>query len=1247
MRTRKFLSLVLSLIMVFTMFSPGVYGSVVDKQDEKTATENNRINSADIRDDHGLDVLYERTDGHREEALGVWINPLYDHELSAKELFPELYAKDSDLAYYIRREDDKAVSSDEIYTDNESAAAFLRSGFEDREGTIAVSLRTSDPDAEALMSTLSDLAMEHSGVPTQGDYIRWQLSGWECSMSGTVSGGVYTYTFTYTVIYYTDSSQEEIMNLEVERLLSSLNLSGKTEYQRIKGVYDYMTDNITYDQKNLNDESYKLKYTAYAALINKTAVCQGYALLLYRLMLELGVDCRVVTGLGYNSDGKGEDHAWNIIRIGDLYYNADSTWDASYHQAGYDYEYFLIGKNGFQDHKREDPYNTAEFEAEYPMADTDYDPSGYAFTGWIWAADYSEATARFVLDSDFSDVKDIKVTATVETVPADCITEGSSVCRVYLSASDSPDHREHQDEKTLVIPALGHDYVDPIYTWASDNSSVTAKAVCRHDSSHVITETVKTTYKETKAPTCEETGEGVYTAAFTNKRFTAQTKTVSIPATGHDYADPTYTWTSDNSSVTAKAICKHDSSHVETETVKTTYKVTKEATCEEAGEGVYTAAFTNKRFTTQTKTVSIPTLGHDYAEPTYTWASDNCSVTAKAVCKHDSSHVVTETVKTSYKVTKGATCEEAGTGLYTAEFKNETVKDLFKTQTKEVTIPATGHQYGTPSYTWADDLSKVTAEAVCEHDISHRVTETVNTTYKVMKEPTPEESGIGVYTAVFTNALFTTQTKEVILPALGDTYKFKGWTWAEDLKTATADYIRNGDETDIVSIKVNANEEKTPATCEKDGMIKYTVTVTSVESPDGQAHTDKKTVTIPATGHEYELTFWTWTEEKDAEGNITGYTKAAAAFTCKHDAAHTATVEDTDLAVNTVEPTFARQGSQTYTAEITGPDGKAYTDTKTIILPKNMVTRIYGVGRYDTALLMAEELKKIRGIDKFDAIVVASGSGYADALSGSYLAYVKQAPILLAGKSSKYVTPTAEYIKANISENGTVYILGGEAAVTKAFEDALGEAKSKVKRLAGADKQKTNLEVLKEAGVKNGEEILIATGNSFADCLGASSTGKPVILTRKAALTKEQKEYLTGKNFKAVILGGTEAVNEDIEANLKSLCSSVDRLKGQNRYETSVLVGKRFFKDPKEVILVYGGDYPDGLSAGSYGGYKKAPVILSSNTKNGKPAAKAYLQTTGSIKAGYVLGGPGLVSDETVAELFGMNSTGEIKVITK
>ena len=109
--------------------------------------------------------------------------------------------------------------------------------------------------------------------------------------------------------------------------------------------------------------------------------------------------------------------------------------------------------------------------------------------------------------------------------------------------------------------------------------------------------------------------------------------------------------------------------------------MTEKATCTEDG----VKEFTCLNDASHKKTQSISALGHSWDEPTYTWAADNSSVTAKHVCLRDDSHVEKETVKTTEKVVKEATEKAEGKKVFTAEFKNEE----FETQTKTVVIPKT------------------------------------------------------------------------------------------------------------------------------------------------------------------------------------------------------------------------------------------------------------------------------------------------------------------------------------------------------------------------------------------------------------------------------------------------------------------------------------------------------------------------------------------------------------------------------
>ena len=320
---------------------------------------------------------------------------------------------------------------------------------------------------------------------------------------------------------------------------------------------------------------------------------------------------------------------------------------------------------------------------------------------------------------------------------------------------------------------------------------------------------------------------------------------------------------------------------------------------------------------------------------------------------------------------------------------------------------------------------------------------------------------------------------------------------------------------------------------------------------------------------------------------------------------------------------------------------EALFNAKMHFIPKD-VTRLYGKGRYETSFLMADELKEELGVDKFDSVIVACGTNFADALGGSYLAAEKKAPILLTGSTDKRINAVISYVKANLKSNGTVYILGGESAVSPKIDSGL--ASFNVKRLAGTDRYGTNVEILKEAGVPSGSEIIVATGKDYADSLSASSVGKPLLLV-KSKLTKDQTAFL-GKlnNVSFTIIGGESAVTEDTEKALTSYGKMNPRLAGKNRFDTSVQVAEKYFDDPDAITLVYSHDFPDGLSAGAYASVKGSPVILTRTTSIGR-GAEAYIKGLSYVRESYTIGGPNQISDEAAVTLFDLMDTEYIDTV--
>lgn len=253
---------------------------------------------------------------------------------------------------------------------------YIRDAVISRDATVVFSYASDEYTFDDAQSFASDkLALDfwedaemHTGDPLEGDSITWQFESWNVYSGFRSKAGVVTYTFTYSFTYYTTAEQETELTREVERLMDELDLRdpGKSDYDKLCIIYDYLVENVDYDYAHRNNDSYKLKHSAYAALCKGTSVCQGYALALYRLALECGIDCRLIMGTS-----KGEDHAWNIAELEGEYYLLDATWDSTEGNSKGNYKYFLRGSKKFSNHTSA----SDSCISLYDVSKSDYDPA--------------------------------------------------------------------------------------------------------------------------------------------------------------------------------------------------------------------------------------------------------------------------------------------------------------------------------------------------------------------------------------------------------------------------------------------------------------------------------------------------------------------------------------------------------------------------------------------------------------------------------------------------------------------------------------------------------------------------------------------------------------------------------------------------------------------------------------------------------------------------------------------------------
>ena len=358
---------------------------------------------------------------------------------------------------------------------------------------------------------------------------------------------------------------------------------------------------------------------------------------------------------------------------------------------------------------------------------------------------------------------------------------------------------------------------------------------------------------------------------------------------------------------------------------------------------------------------------------------------------------------------------------------------------------------------------------------------------------------------------------------------------------------------------------------------------------------------------------------KDAEGNV-----VAEAVTDK-DGVAKLTVEKAGKYSATVT---ALADDETASKQFIAPYAEITVKGEEKPAVKEEDVRVSGDTRYDTAYKNADALKKQLGLEMFDSAVVACGTNYPDALSSAYLAKVKNAPLLLS--EAREVNGTVDYIRKNVTKGKTVYLVGGADVLPEQIKTILGSDYD-VKRLEGEDRFLTNLAVLKEANVNN-EEVMICSGLGYADALSAAATGKPVMLVGKA-LTKEQKAYLAGINpAKFYIVGGSDVVSDRVKAELETM-RSVERISGEDRYETALNVAKKFFDMTSSTVVIATGDgFADGLVGSVTAIANNAPLLLA-NRNNIKGVAE-FVKETGA-KRSIVMGGADVISNEAVKVMMG------------
>ena len=347
---KRIISLILTLIMLITMVPSTI------------------VAASEVRTMEGAEASSNQSESNRSEVdksennIIYMVNPLYEDVISIDDLKKKLDSSNGEQLF--------GASTGQYFSDYDSAVLYLRKQMVSRETEINLNFPESWFDSHkdgVYWDLLYDaIKCDESSTGQEGDALLYGYAG--CNVSYSTAGYI-----KYTMSYHSNAEQEAKLTEAVAMAMTELQLNGLSEAKKITKIHDYICNHVDYEYNSKEEQI----YTAYGALCTGKAVCQGYAVLFYRLCKEAGLSVRIISGTG-----NGGAHGWNIVRIGSKYYNVDCTWDG---QGATTYnKYLLKSEADFKDHTRKSwkvagnhylDYTSAEFNAQYPMTEKSWDES--------------------------------------------------------------------------------------------------------------------------------------------------------------------------------------------------------------------------------------------------------------------------------------------------------------------------------------------------------------------------------------------------------------------------------------------------------------------------------------------------------------------------------------------------------------------------------------------------------------------------------------------------------------------------------------------------------------------------------------------------------------------------------------------------------------------------------------------------------------------------------------------------------
>lgn len=732
--------------------------------------------------------------------------------------------------------------------------------------------------------------------------------------------------FYYSVTYNLSNERYSKTIMKLKEVMESLDLDGKTDYEKCKAIREWIGKNVKYDREFVKDAANCPRKNAHDMT---GAILDGYAFLFHYMANAAGLLTLIEEGYQISS---GLQHAWNLVRIDGTFYYTDNT-SISLDKDGNANGEFLLGQDTM-------------FNLTVTPKNNDIENTYSNISKDDWSKEHSVCKGNHNL-------------VMTGEGPATCETMGYTG---YYCTNPGCIYRYRDYNKA----PLGHNY-DYTNGEIIQSQDCTRPEITRYrctrckDPKDVETKPSLGGHKWQagdiiKEPTCTTNGEQQYTCTVCN-----QTKTEPVKATGHDYEIKVINAATCTSNGIARYICK-TCGYAENHTITATghkpeIRNKKEATCSSTGyTGDTYCSVCNKKLSSgetiakkehawvkqdnipatcekgemevekcsvcgETKETQISDpLGHDFGE-WKTTKEPTCTKygTKKRICKRCNEYEIDVIDPTGHQHTKiidqkDATCEEKG---YSGDLYCEDCRVIIQLGQE---IAATGHTWDDVTITKEPTQTETGIRTYTCKKCHKTRTETIpmlkghhwdNGT--VTKEPTCTEPGEMTYHCTdencnesYTETIKATGHQHTKLinkkDATCEEKGYSGDTYCEDCKQI----IKTGKAINQTGHDWDKGTVKKAATCESDGIKEYT------------CKTCKKTKeeTIAPTGH-------TKTEirnKKQATCKEEGYTGDTYCVTCGKKLASGETIAKTDhdWTITETEATCEHDGMKTYTCDICG-----------------------------------------------------------------------------------------------------------------------------------------------------------------------------------------------------------------------------------------------------------------------------------------------------------------------------------------